>query len=140
MLGLVLFAFLSFAGLALAPMGIAADVRPGAIAFLHGIRWGVPALSLYLAMRYLSDGLHWTLPTMVLGFGGLLVLVPLRYVLTFGAFGFPDMGAGGLGVASPVLLSFSALALAIYLSPSTRFAPPGLFPPSAPPSPAPLTR
>src|SRR3546814_19159363 len=87
MLGLVLFAFLSFAGLALAPMGIAAEVRPGAIDFLHGIRWGVPALTLYRAMRYLSDGLHWTLPTMLLGFGGLLVLVPLGYVLTFGLLG-----------------------------------------------------
>ena len=71
MLGVVLFAFLSVAGYALAPMGIAPDIRPGTIAFLHGIRWGVPALTLYLAMRYLSDGLHWTLPTMLLGFGGL---------------------------------------------------------------------
>src|SRR5215218_4469541 len=57
MLGIVLFAFLSVAGYALAPMGIAPDIRPGTIAFLHGIRWGVPALTLYLAMRYLSDGL-----------------------------------------------------------------------------------
>jgi len=34
----------------------------------------VPALALYLAQRYLSEGLHWTLPTMLLGFGGLLLL------------------------------------------------------------------
>ena len=45
LLGIVLFAFLSVAGAALAPMGIAAEVRPGAIEFLHGIRWGVPARS-----------------------------------------------------------------------------------------------
>src|SRR5687767_5145374 len=74
---------------ALAPMGIAAEIRPGAIAFLHGIRWGAPALTLYFAMRYLSEGLHWTVPTMLIGFGGLLVLVPLGYVLTYGAFGLP---------------------------------------------------
>ncbi len=122
MLGLVLFAFLSFAGLALAPMGIAADVRPGAIAFLHGIRWGVPALTLYLAMRYLSDGLHWTLPTMLLGFGGLLVLVPLGYVLTFGLLGFPELGAGGLGIASAVMMWAQALAFAAYLARARRFA------------------
>ena len=102
-LGVLLFGFLSVAGLALAPMGIAPEVRPGAIAFLHGIRWGVPALTLYLAMRYLSDGLHWTLPTMLLGFGGLVVLVPLGYVLTFGLLGFPELGAGGLGIASAVI-------------------------------------
>lgn len=127
MLGVLLFAFLSVAGAALAPMGIAADVRPGAVAFLHGIRWGVPGLTLYLAMRYLSDGLHWTLPTMLLGFGGLLVLVPLGYVLTFGLLGFPELGAGGLGIASAVMMWAQALAFAAYLARARRFAALGLF-------------
>src|SRR5690606_12224970 len=99
-LGVLLFAFLSLAPLALAPMGIAEDIQPGARDFLHGIRWGVPALTLYFAMRYLSDGLHWTMPTMLLGFGGLLLLVPMGYVFAFGAFGVPEMGAGSLGRAA----------------------------------------
>ena len=121
MLGVLLFAFLSAAPAVLGPMGIAADVRPGAVAFLHGIRWGVPALTLYLAMRYLSDGLHWTLPTMLLGFGGLLVLVPLGYALTFGLWGLPELGAGGLGVASAVMMWAQALAFAGYLARARRF-------------------
>jgi MATE family multidrug resistance protein len=131
-LGVLMFAFLSVAVLALAPMGIAEDVRPGARDFLHGIRWGAPALTLYLAMRYLSDGLHWTLPTMLLGFGGLLVLVPLGYALTFGFDGLPghripELGAGGLGIASAVMLWGQAIAFAIYLACSRRFAALGLF-------------
>ncbi|MDQ2702295.1 MAG: MATE family efflux transporter [Pseudomonadota bacterium] len=126
-LGVLMFAFLSGVVFALEPMGIAAEVRPGARDFLHGIRWGAPALTLYLAMRYLSDGLHWTLPTMVLGFGGLLVLVPLGYILTFGAFGMPELGAGGLGIASAVMLWAQALAFFIYLARSRRFAALGLF-------------
>jgi MATE family multidrug resistance protein len=121
-LGVLLFAFLSVVGVALAPMGIAADVRPGTLAFLRGIRWGVPALTLYLCMRYLSDGLHWTLPTMVLGFGGLLVLVPLGYLLTFGLYGFPELGAGGLGIASAVMMWAQALVFVLYLWRSQRFA------------------
>ena len=121
-LGVVLFAFLSLVTLALAPMGIAADIRPGAIAFLHGIRWGVPALTLYLCMRYLSDGLHWTLPTMVLGFGGLLVLVPMGYALTWGIGGLPELGAGGLGLASATMMWAQAIAFAVYLLRSRRFA------------------
>ena len=137
-LGVLLFAFLSFAGLALEPMGIAPEVRPGALAFLHGIRWGVPALTLYLAMRYLSDGLHWTLPTMLLGFGGLLVLVPLGYVLTFGLFGFREMGAGGLGVASAVMMWAQALAFAGYLARARRFAALRLFERFEPPRWAPI--
>ena len=121
-LGVLLFAFLSVVGIVLEPMGIAPAVRPGTLAFLHGIRWGVPALTLYLCMRYLSDGLHWTLPTMLLGFGGLLVLVPLGYVLTFGLYGLPEMGAGGLGIASAIMMWAQAAAFALYLWRSRRFA------------------
>ena len=109
-LGLLLFAFLSVATLALEPMGIDAAIRPGARDFMHGIRWGIPALTLYYAMRYLSDGLHWTLPTMLLGFGGLLLLLPLGY----------------------------ALAFAVYLARARRFATLGLFARFDPPRRAPI--
>ena len=120
-LGLLLFALLTLSVHALAPMGIAPEVRPAAAAFLHGIRWGIPALTLYYCMRYLCDGLHWTLPTMAFGFGGLLVLLPLGYALTFGAFGFAECGAGGLGVASSIMMWVQALGFALYLVRSRRF-------------------
>lgn len=126
-LGIVLFALLSLAPLATAAFGIDAHIRPGATAFLHGIRWGIPAFTLYLCMRYLSDGLHWSLPTMAFGFGGLLVLLPFGYALTFGRFGFPALGAGGLGVASAMMMWGQAIGFALYLSRSKRFADLGLF-------------
>ena len=126
-LGVLMFGFLTLAVHALEPMGIAPEIRPGAADFLHGIRWGVPALTLYLAMRYLSDGLHWTWPTMLLGFGGLLVLLPLGYAWTFGFDGipglsFPELGAGGLGIASAVMMWAQALVFALYLWRARRFA------------------
>lgn len=132
MLGVLLFGFLSLLVLALEPMGISPEIRPGAEAFLHGIRWGVPGLTLYLTMRYLSDGLHWTLPTMLLGFGGLLVLVPLGYAFTYGVsglqgFAVPELGAGGLGIASAIMMWAQALAFALYLWRAKRFADLGLF-------------
>ena len=52
---------------------------------------------------------------MLLGFGGLLVLVPLGYALTFGLFGLPELGAGGLGIASAIMLWAQAIAFALYL-------------------------
>ena len=122
MLGVLMFAFLSVAPHALEPMGIAAEIRPHAADFLSGIRWGIPAFTLYLCMRYLSDGLHWTLPGMVLGFGGLLLLAPVGYVLTFGKLGFPELGAQGLGAASALMMWAQALSFAIYLRRSPRFA------------------
>ena len=122
MLGLLMFAFLSVAPLALPWMGIAPEIRPAASDFLHGIRWGIPAFTLYLCMRYLSDGLHWTMPSMVLGFGGLLVLAPLGYVLTFGKLGLPELGAQGLGIASALMMWAQALCFAVYLWRARRFA------------------
>lgn len=121
-LGLLLFALLSVLPLALAPMGIAADIVPGAAAFLRAIRWGIPAFTLYLAMRYLSDGLHWSMPTMVLGFGGLLLLAPLGYALTNGRGGLPALGAAGLGWASALMFWMQALVFALYLARARRFA------------------
>ncbi|HEY5780706.1 MAG TPA: MATE family efflux transporter [Lysobacter sp.] len=121
-LGVLLFAFLSFIPMALGPMGIAPEIIPGVTDFLHGIRWGVMALTLFFTMRYLSEGLHWTLPTMLLSAGGLLVLAPVGYVLTFGRFGFPELGAGGLGLASAIMLWLQAIGFAIVLWRSRRFA------------------
>lgn len=121
-MGLAMFAFLSAAPLALEALGIAPEIRPGATAFVHGLRWGVPALALFLCMRYLCDGLHFTVPTMVLGFGGLLLLVPVGYGLTFGAGGLPALGAGGLGLASALVMWLQALGLAAYLARARRFA------------------
>src|SRR3546814_7041128 len=64
---------------------------------------------------------------MVLGFGGLLLLVPLGWVLTFGLFGLPEFGAGGLGIASAIMLWVQVLAFTAYLARSKRFAPLELF-------------
>ena len=122
LLGILLFALMTVLPLVLRPMGIAADIIPGATDFIHAIRWGIPAFTLYLAMRYLSDGLHWSMPTMVLGFGGLLLLAPVGYVLTNGLYGFPEMGAAGVGVASALMFWLQALAFFLYLRRSRRFA------------------
>lgn len=121
-MGLGMFVFLSAIPLALGAFGIAPEIRPGATAFVHGIRWGVPALSLFLCMRYLCDGLHYTIPTMMLGFGGLVVLVPTGYALTFGLGGLPALGAGGLGLASALVMWLQALGMAAYLARTRRFA------------------
>jgi MATE family multidrug resistance protein len=138
-LGAVMFAFLSAIPLALETMGIAPEIRPGAAAFVHGIRWGVPALALYLCMRYLCDGLHHTVPTMVVGFGGLVLLVPLGYAMAFGVDGLlPEMGAGGLGIASGLVMWVQALAMAAYLLRTRRFHDLHLFGHLEPPRAAPI--
>ena len=120
-LGLLLLALLSLAPLLLRPMGITPAIVPEVTAFLNAVRWGIPAFTLYLCMRYLSDGLHWSLPTMLLGFGGLCVLAPVAYVLTNGLFGLPELGAEGIGIATSLMFWLQASGFALYLARGRRF-------------------
>ena len=120
-LGLLLLALLSLAPLLLRPMGITPEIVPEVTVFLNAVRWGIPAFTLYLCMRYLSDGLHWSLPTMLLGFGGLCVLAPVAYVLTNGLFGLPELGAEGIGIATSLMFWLQASGFALYLARSRRF-------------------
>ena len=133
LLGVGLFALISVLPMVLAPMGMAADIIPGATAFLHAIRWGIPAFTVFLCMRYLSDGLHWSMPTMVIGFGGLLLLAPLGWALTNGIGPLPELGAAGIGWASAAMFWVQMLAFAAYLWRAPRFADLGLFAQADPP-------
>lgn len=121
-LAALLFTFLSFAPAFMRAFGIDAQIIPGAADFLHAVRWGVPGMCLYFCMRYLSEGMHWTTPTMALSVMGVAILAPVGYVLTFGLLGFPEMGAEGLGVASAIVMWAQAIGFVAILLKSRRFA------------------
>ena len=132
-LGLALIFVVRGGAVALEPLGITAEARPEAVAFLHAISWGAPGLALFFCLRNLSEGVAWTLPSMVFGLLGLTLLAPLGWGLMFGA----DLGAAGLGYAVAIVLWCQAAAMAVYLWRAPRFADLGLFtrfdPPSWPP-------
>jgi len=121
-LGLVMFGFLSGAPKLLPAFGTVKEIVPGAEAFLHAVRWGSLVFPLFFCMRYLSEGMHWTLPAMLFGFGGLLILAPLGYALCHGRWGLPELGAQGLGIASALMMWAQAIGFAFYLAKSSRFA------------------
>jgi MATE family multidrug resistance protein len=121
-MGLLLAVLMWWSPQLLALFGIAAEVRPEATAFLHAIAFGAPALSLYFCFRNLSEGIAWTQPTMVFGVLGLALLIPLGIVLMFGAGPIPELGAGGLGAATAIVLWLQAAGFLAYLRFSPRFA------------------
>lgn len=133
-LGVGLFFVVRGGAMALEPMGITAEARPEAEAFLRAISWGAPALALYFCLRNLSEGIAWTQPTMVFGIAGLVLLAPLGYALMFGL----GLGAAGLGYAVAITLYCQTVALWIYLWRSPRFADLGLFTRFDPPRWAPI--
>ncbi len=94
-------------------------IEPGLVEdtgrFLRAIACGAPALTLYFAMRGLSEGLGLTRPTFYFGLLGLLLLVPIGYVLMYGRLGLPRLGAEGSGIATALVLWLDAGAFALYL-------------------------
>lgn len=118
-LGLGLFALIRFAPSALARF-ITPEMMPGVEDFLHGISWGAPALALYLCLRYAADGASWTVPTMLIGAAGLVLLLPLGWALMDGWGGLPALGAGGLGLATAMVLWAQVVTMATTLARSRR--------------------
>lgn len=123
--GLLLFVYNSEWVLVLAR--VTPEVRPDALAFLRAIAWGAPALALYFCLRYVSEGIAFTVPTMVFGFAGLCVLAPLGWALMFGRLGLPEWGARGLGVATALTLWLQVLGFTAYLRSAPRYAGLALF-------------
>ena len=96
-------------------IGVTASLRLDVQAFLQAISWGAPALTCYFALRGLSEGLSLTRPSMYFGFSGLLLLVPLGYVLMFGKLGLAPQGAHGCGIATATVLWLEMLGFGIYV-------------------------
>jgi multidrug resistance protein, MATE family len=126
-MGSALALFVVNAGWLLDLAGVAEEVRPEAFGFLSGVAAGAPALALFFAFRYLSEGVSLTRPTMVIGIGGLFLLAPLGYALMFGVWGAPELGAKGLGIATACTLWVQAIAYGLHLKLSPRYADLGLY-------------
>lgn len=92
------------------------QIVPEALAFLAALSWGAPAQCLFFVSRGMSEGLGLTRPTLWFSLLGVVVLAPLGWVLMYGRFGLPPMGARGLGIAYAITLWLQALALFVYLA------------------------
>lgn len=97
-------------------IGVTPGLRVEVTAFLHAISWGAPALTVYFALRGLSEGLSMTRPSMLFAFGGLAVLAPLGYVLMFGKLGIPPQGARGCGLATALVLWLQVAGFGAYVA------------------------
>ena len=95
------------------------DVEPALAAkttgFLHAILWGIPAYVFYQLLRNYTEGLSHTLPTMFIGFIGLMINIPANYIFIHGKFGMPALGGVGCGVASALVFWAMAIAMFCYV-------------------------
>lgn len=117
---------LGFAAAFLGPLlfgliGVDASLVADATSFMRAIAWGAPALSVFFALRGLTEGMGMTRPTMYFSVLGLVLLGPIGYVLMYGALGIPRLGAFGCGLATAIVLWLQCAAFALYVARRSRF-------------------
>lgn len=95
--------------------------------YLSAITLGLPLALIYMSLRMSSEGIGHTRPVMYISLfcAGLNVL--LNWVLMYGHWGFPAMGAKGCGLASAIILSLMALIMIWYVSDHYRYKPLQIF-------------
>lgn len=87
-----------------APVFRFVNVDPEALevaqAYLSATAWGLPAVQIYIVLRYTAEGLGRTIPPMLIAGLALPVNAVLNYVLIYGHFGAPELGGEGCGWAT----------------------------------------
>lgn len=76
------------------------ELADKAVRYLRALMWGAPGYLFFQVARNQCEGLAKTKPGMVFGFIGLLVNIPINYILIYGHFGMPELGGVGCGVAT----------------------------------------
>ncbi|MCL1060484.1 MATE family efflux transporter [Shewanella gelidimarina] len=113
--------FLSLADNILTLMDLEPQLAQLSVGYLNGFMWGVPAFVLYQVLRGCSEGISYTLPTMVIGFVGLAVNIPANYIFIYGHFGMPAMGGAGCGIATALVFWAMLIAMIIYMQFHKKF-------------------
>lgn len=95
-------------------LGIAPEILPVAIGYDHAMSWGMPAFTLFFALRFASEGMGNTKPIMYIAFMGLLLNVLGNWIFMYGKLGMPALGAVGCGVATSLTQWIMFFALLFY--------------------------
>ncbi|WP_241968779.1 MATE family efflux transporter [Idiomarina tyrosinivorans] len=122
----VLGGVVSLAGLMLSPwlldvMQVEPEFRQVTLAYIGYVAWGVPGFVLYVVLRNFCEGLSHTMPSLVIGFVGLLINIPANYAFIYGHWGMPALGGAGCGLATALVFWGMALSLLGYVVVARRF-------------------
>lgn len=119
-------------------MDVPADVVPPAVAYLHAVAFGLPAMALYETLRFYSDGMSHTRASLLFALLGLGVNILTNALLIYGGPGLayvfgshlpglitelPALGAKGCGIATAISMWTMCIALFIYTRTASAYAP-----------------
>lgn len=83
--------------------------------YLQIIAFTSPVICLYQGMRAFCEGYNKNTLIMAISLIGIGINIPINYVLVYGKFGFPSMGAIGCGWATSISMCFMCICLFVYL-------------------------
>ena len=119
--GVLMFAFLRVIANGLALFDQDPAIIPLTKDYLYIVSWGLVASQLYLAGRYLSDGIEFTRPMLLIQ----LALLPLNalgnYLLIFGNWGFREMGVSGAAIATSISMLAGLILMVLNLKLNSRY-------------------
>lgn len=120
-LGWIACLILQLAPLLLPLLGVPESLQPKAGLFLHAIGFGMPAVTMYAALRGYSEALGYPRPVTVISLLALVVLVPLNLIFMYGLGPLPELGSAGCGFATAILQWLMFITLALYVSKSSAY-------------------
>ncbi|HZD53324.1 MAG TPA: MATE family efflux transporter [Woeseiaceae bacterium] len=115
------------AGPVLSVIGVDPGFRELTLEYVRAIALGAPAICIFLALRFTTEGIGYTRPIMFLSLFALVSNVFLNFVFIYGHFGAPALGAVGCGVASAITMWLMMFILGTYVYLHPRYRPLGIF-------------
>lgn len=112
---------------ALAAIGIDPGFRELTRGYVLAIVMGAPAIFVFLALRFTTEGIGETRPIMYVSVSSLAMNVFLNWVFMFGNLGAPALGAVGCGIASAMTMWLMMIGLAVYMMRAKKYAPLKIF-------------
>ena len=98
--------------------GVDERAIPVAVGYLKAASPALVPLLAYGALRYLAEGMSWTIPAMVIGLTALPLKILFNGVFMYGwpALGIPALGGVGCGWATTVVMTYSLIAMSVVVA------------------------
>lgn len=99
----------------LVALGVAQEIIPIASDYVVALAFGVPGIALFYTLNGFCEGMNNTRAPMLISVLGLLVNIPVNYILIYGKFGLPALGAVGCGWATSLVYWLMSALLYSYI-------------------------
>ena len=121
-LGLVVSPICYFSNPILDLLGLVQSTQIKAHDYVKMVALGLPAVGIFHALRYHTQGLGITRPFATASVIGFIANIPLNWGFIYGKWGLPSLGAEGCGIATAISMWISLLLIVFYVLQSKSLA------------------